>query len=82
MENEQPHESSNYFRFSKDEIGHLTKGCTIERLAVMNRNAHEHYAYDNFLPMHNGQQSPLVKPNPMSIVDPNWRASVVKCVRV
>ena len=78
MENEQ--ESSNTFGFSRDEIGHATKGCIKDRIAVMVQNERELYCYDRFLPpLAAGQQSPL-PPNPMLMVDPDWRSSIVKWV--
>lgn len=79
MENEL-HESSNHFCFSRDEIGHLTKSCIVDRLAVMSRNDREMYSYDQFLPSRDRQSS--LKPNPMLIVDSDWRASIVKWVRL
>ena len=78
MENEQSHdESSNHFCFSSDEIGNLTRECIINRLAVMNRNDQGMYNYERFLPGHDRQQ---MQSNPMLIVDPDWRASLVKWV--
>jgi len=74
MENEQSDESSNHFCFSREEIGHLTKRCILDRLAVMTRNEREMYNYCRFLPSHDRQHSSLQKP----IVDPDWRASIVK----
>ena len=43
----------------------------------MNRNDQGMYNYERFLPGHDRQQ---MQSNPMLIVDPDWRASIVKWV--
>mmetsp|Transcript_30131 Transcript_30131/g.72819 ORF Transcript_30131/g.72819 Transcript_30131/m.72819 type:complete len:281 (+) Transcript_30131:90-932(+) len=77
--NERPlHESSNDFCLSRAECGNLTANCIVGRLAVMVRNEREIYSHDNFLPSHDGQISSAAPHNPMSTVDSDWRASIVK----
>mmetsp|Transcript_19550 Transcript_19550/g.33598 ORF Transcript_19550/g.33598 Transcript_19550/m.33598 type:complete len:275 (+) Transcript_19550:96-920(+) len=73
MEHEQPHESSNHFCFGRDEIGHLTERCVMDRLEVMTRNEQELYSYRSFFTRRNRYRS-----SQELIVDPDWRASIVK----
>ncbi|KAL7553173.1 hypothetical protein ACHAWF_016418, partial [Thalassiosira exigua] len=80
---ETAHASSNHFCFNRDECGHLTKMCIVDRLAVMTENDRELYDYNRFLPACDKRQysSPRSNPNPTLIVDPDWRASIIKWVR-
>ena len=82
MEREQQsaHESSNHFCFSREECGHLKQRCVMDRLAVMVRNEQEMYDYDRFLPTQDRQHHASLHPNPVLIVDSEWRASIVKWV--
>ena len=48
----------------------------MDRLAAMATNEHDIYNYPRFLPSHLRQHSSLQR-----IVDPDWRASIVKWAR-
>lgn len=64
------HHSSNHFCFNRDEIGHLTRECIIDRLIVMTRSERNEYEYSRFFP------NPT-EGHAMS-VNPRWRASICK----
>ena len=70
-----PDDPGDHFCFGREEIGHLTGSCILDRLATMTRNERDIYEYCHFLPSHDRQRSWL-QPK----VDPDWRASIVKWV--
>lgn len=82
MENEERlHESSNHFCFRRDESGYLKSRCIVDRIDVMLQSERELYGYEHFLPQQDVQQYYSLQ-NPALIVDPEWRANIVKWVRI
>ncbi len=70
------HGSSSHFCFGRDEIGHLTRECIVDRVTTMTRTE-KVYAYHRFFPGGHNRYQTSVERNMVSI-NHKWRASLCK----